>query len=76
MAGNVWEWTNSLYKPYPYNYNTDDGREEVKSAEKRVVRGGSHVNYARYARAAYRYHYRPTYRDAYIGFRLSCGAPL
>ena len=39
MAGNVSEWTSSLYSEYPYD--PDDGREDSESEEARVVRGGS-----------------------------------
>jgi len=52
MVGNVWEWTHSLYKPYPYQVN--DGREDEKASGRRVVRGGAFYNDDRYARGAYR----------------------
>ena len=38
MAGNLFEWTNSLYKPYPYN--AADGREDSTGNGSRVIRGG------------------------------------
>jgi formylglycine-generating enzyme required for sulfatase activity len=39
MAGNVWEWTRSLKKRYPYTL--DDGREDLDASGARVLRGGA-----------------------------------
>ena len=52
MAGNVWEWTHSLYKPYPYR--ADDGREDGTASGSRVLRGGSFKASGRSVRAVYR----------------------
>jgi formylglycine-generating enzyme required for sulfatase activity len=52
MAGNVWEWTQSLFNPYPYI--AGDGREDVNASGRRVLRGGSYDGIERYARCAFR----------------------
>lgn len=69
MAGNVWEWTGSLYKPY--KYDATDGREDPKSRDIRALRGGSFGNGALYVRCAYRSRVIPTYRDGDVGFRVA-----
>jgi formylglycine-generating enzyme required for sulfatase activity len=71
MAGNVWEWTSSLYQDYPYR--ADDGREDMSSSDRRVVRGGSFYNAADFARCAYRYEGYPLGRVRLIGFRVGVG---
>jgi iron(II)-dependent oxidoreductase len=40
MAGNVWEWVASAYRPYPYR--ADDGREGPTAGPVRATRGGGH----------------------------------
>jgi formylglycine-generating enzyme required for sulfatase activity len=52
LAGNVYEWTGSLYRPYPYL--KEDSREVVEAEGKRVVRGGSWNFSQRYARVSSR----------------------
>jgi formylglycine-generating enzyme required for sulfatase activity len=68
MAGNVWEWTGSLYKPYPYD--PSDGREDERGAGSRVVRGGSWDYYRYLARCASRYWNEPASFYDDLGFRL------
>jgi formylglycine-generating enzyme required for sulfatase activity len=62
MAGNVWEWTQSLWgenseqPAFKYPYNPGNGRENLKASNDflRVLRGGSFDFSARRARCAYR----------------------
>lgn len=68
MSGNVWEWTSTAYRDYPYR--VDDGREDPDDPEaQRVVRGGSWATRSG-ARAAYRNWYIPNFRELNIGFRV------
>jgi formylglycine-generating enzyme required for sulfatase activity len=68
MAGNVWEWCNSLYKSYPYK--ADDGREDLKAEGRRVMRGGSFRDRRRRVRCAYRGGDDPGGLGRLQGFRL------
>ncbi len=68
MAGNVWEWTLSLEKPYPYEPH--DGREELHVRGRRSLRGGAYDASARNIRAAIRNWNYPEERDGTIGFRV------
>jgi formylglycine-generating enzyme required for sulfatase activity len=70
MAGNVWEWTSSLYKPYPYDPN--DGREDLDARGSRVNRGGSWYYGAKYVRTSHRANAGHIYRRAPdLGFRCA-----
>lgn len=69
MHGNVWEWTLSEYKPYPYDDN--DGRNTIENySTERVVRGGSWRDRPFRATASYRLPYRPYQKVFNVGFRI------
>jgi formylglycine-generating enzyme required for sulfatase activity len=71
MAGNVWEWTRSVYKDYPYD--SEDGREDLDAGGdvRRVVRGGAFDFPEYYVRCAFRLDGDfPDYRFWYFGFRV------
>ena len=67
MAGNVWEWTHSLFRGYPYR--ADDGREDEDVPGNRVQRGGSFIGTNQLARSASRYRGTPGFLD-FVGFRV------
>ncbi|MFC0106263.1 formylglycine-generating enzyme family protein [Kibdelosporangium aridum] len=72
LAGNLYEWTSSLDRPYPYA--ADDGREDVQSRDLRITRGGAHDERAANMRSTDRdgYSRDPFAGHHHIGFR--CGA--
>jgi formylglycine-generating enzyme required for sulfatase activity len=75
LAGTVFEWTRSAYKPYPYD--PADGRETgADPARKRfTLRGGSWVNLPVVLRAAYRRRITPDIHLTNVGLRLARHPP-
>jgi formylglycine-generating enzyme required for sulfatase activity len=66
LAGNVWEWTESLYCPYPYDSRASCGDS------RRVLRGGGwDTTETLSVRAARRYPSAPAARGKSIGFRCA-----
>jgi formylglycine-generating enzyme required for sulfatase activity len=82
MIGNVWEWTDSWYLPYPGN----PARHEPFGMRYRVTRGLSYIGVGHHppevymkavavtARASYRSYDFPTSRVADVGFRCAKSA--
>lgn len=70
MVGNVWEWTSSIMKPYPYR--SDDGRENKNSDARYVIRGGAWYYSRKLARCACREGMNSEQFSDFIGFRLAC----
>jgi len=74
MLGNVWEWCADIYHP-SYEGAPSDGSPRLDArtggAAYRVLRGGSWLSVARDVRSAYRYHFAPTVRFGYFGFRCA-----
>ncbi len=70
MSGNVWEWTRSVGKEYPYN--PTDGRENLDAPRDagRVLRGGSFLDYHWDVRCSLRFRDSPDFWRRYYGFRV------
>jgi formylglycine-generating enzyme required for sulfatase activity len=68
LVGNVWEWTLSRYRSYPYDPN--DGRNDPTAEGMPVVRGGSWGDDRRDARAASRGRFPPDLWGSDCGFRV------
>ena len=79
MAGNVWEWTRSLWgkdsssPSFEYPYRFDDKREDEKADTSiyRLLRGGSFYRSRLFARCAFRGRYDPYNANFDHGFRVA-----
>jgi serine/threonine-protein kinase len=76
MAGNIWEWTSSLWgtdqnkQTFGYPYKADDGREDPASRDLRILRGGGFDNGPKGVRSAYRGRNPPLVGFGDRGFRV------
>ena len=70
MVGNVWEWTHTLYRNYPYQ--AKDGRKSKQGTNARVLRGGSFttIEGTRAAPPAARAPVRPSRGQSVFGWWL------
>jgi formylglycine-generating enzyme required for sulfatase activity len=69
LSGNVWEWTRSEDRPYPYEAR--DGREDLAGAPLRVLRGGSYISNSGNCRCACRNRLAPSSWHRLFGFRVA-----
>jgi formylglycine-generating enzyme required for sulfatase activity len=68
MSGNIFEWTTTRFRPYPYD--PDDGREDLTQYGSRIFRGGAFAYDSVLARCAFRSHFYPYARYDWVGFRV------
>jgi formylglycine-generating enzyme required for sulfatase activity len=75
MAGNVWEWTRSVYQDYPYD--PDDGREDISNPSEKSfsLRGGGWDYRSLDLRASYRLSVAPVNRFNNVGCRVARHLP-
>ena len=70
MCGNVWEWTASRFRPYPYDASDSREAPDVKLYEEMVLRGGAYWSDARTANVTFRARRSPNDQNSSYGFRL------
>ena len=68
MSGNVWEWTRSLFRPYPFTGVVD--RSDLEDEALWVMRGGAFSDTEQNIRAAIRGGAGPDVRRPFLGFRV------
>ena len=65
--GNVWEWCQDLWGPYPPRNESNPAGPTTGSS--RLLRGGGWVSHSSYCRASARFWHTPGYNGSGIGFR-------
>jgi len=70
MIGNVWEWTATMFAPYP-GFTPGPYKEYSQPwfGDHKVLRGGCWVTRSQLIHNAYRNFYTPDRRDVWAGFR-------
>jgi iron(II)-dependent oxidoreductase len=70
MLGNVWEWTGTVFQPFP-GFAPDPYEDYSRPwfGSHRVLRGGSFATHPRIARLGYRNYFTPDRNDLFSGFR-------
>lgn len=71
MRGNVWEWTNSPYTPYPGYSGLNLGWGHLFVMNRMVLRGGSCLTNERFFRETFRKNADPSSTLACAGIRLA-----
>ena len=70
MIGNVWEWTQDIFEPYPgFEADMYQDYSQPLFGITKVLRGGAWTTQARMIRNTWRTYYGPDRNDVFAGFR-------